>query len=86
MRQIEDAWNANTTNVFDHSWVIVLDKNMLEWISKYTCTSWICVGHKPHPFGNMRHTIACGLSTIMWFAEILKVRGSPRERERPEFD
>ena len=46
----------------------------------------MCVGRKTHPFGNERHTIACGLSTIMWFAEIVEGRDLPRERGRPEFD
>ena len=44
------------------------------------------VRHKPHPFGNDRHTIDCELSTIIWFAEIVGGRGQPRERRRPEFD
>ena len=39
----------------------------------------MCDGCKPHPFGNDRHT-------IMWFAEIVEVRDSPRERKKPEFD
>ena len=59
---------------------------MQEWISKYTFPDWMCVGRKPHPFGNGRHTIACGLSTIMWFAEIVEGRDLPSERGRPEFD
>ena len=44
---------------------------MQDWTSKYTCPAWMCVVRKPHPFGNERHTIDCGLSTIMWFAEIV---------------
>ena len=86
MRQTEDAWNANTTNVFEHSWFSVLDKSMQEWIIKYTCPAWICVGRNPHPFGNERHTIACGLSTIIWFAEIVERIYFPHERRRPDFD
>ena len=72
MRQMEDACNANVTKVFEPSWVSVLYKIMQEWISKYTCPAWVYVGRKPYPFGNERHTIACGLSTIMWFAEIVE--------------
>ena len=68
---MEDVWNANMTNVFEPSWVSVIDESMQEWISKYTCPSWMCVGRKPHPSVNERHTIACGLSTIVWFAEIV---------------
>ena len=46
----------------------------------------MCVGCKTYPFGNESHAIACGLSTIMWFAEILEGSDRPRERGRPEFD
>ena len=46
----------------------------------------MCVGHNPHPFGNERHTIFCGLSTILWFSEIVEGRYFPCERRRPEFD
>ena len=61
MRQMEDAWDANTKKVFENSWVSVLDESMQECISKYTCPAWMCVYRKPRPFGNDRHTIACGL-------------------------
>ena len=80
MRQIEDAWNSKMTRVFEPSWVNVLDESMQEWIIKYTCTAWMYVGRKPHSFGNERHTIACGLSTIMWFVEIVEGRDRPCER------
>ena len=46
----------------------------------------MCVGHKPHPFGNEMHTIACGLSTIMWFSQIVEGRDLPCKRGRLEFD
>ena len=69
--QMEDAWNANMTKVFEPSWVSVLFESMQEWISKYTCPDWMCVGRKPHPFGNESRTVSCGLSTIMWFLEIV---------------
>ena len=46
----------------------------------------MCGGRKPHPFGNDRHTISCGLSTIMPFAEIVGGRYCSHERGRPEFD
>ena len=64
----------------------MLDDSIHEWIIKYTFPDLVCVGRKPHPFGNERHTIACGLSTIMLFTEILEGRYFPRERGRPKFD
>ena len=83
---MEDAWNANTTKVFEPSWVIMLDESMQERISKCTCPARMCVGHKPYPFGNERHSIACGLSDIMWFADIVERRYRPFDQGRPEFD
>ena len=85
MRQMEDAWNSNMTKFFDPSWVSVLDESMQEYISNCNCLAWMCVGFKPHPFGNERHAIACGLLTIIWFAEIVEGRNQPCERGRPEF-
>ena len=82
---MKDAWNANITKVFESSWVSVLDEIMKEWIIKYTFPAWMCVGRKPHPSGNESHNIACGLSKIMWFAEIVEGRDCPCERKRPEF-
>ena len=85
MRQMEDAWNTNMAKVFELFWVSVLYESMQEWISKYTCPAWMCVGCKPHPFGNERHTIACKFLTIMWFEEIVKGRDCPCECRRSDF-
>ena len=73
------------TNVFEPSCFNVLDESMQECVSKYTFPAWVCVGRKSRPFGNERHTIACGLSTIMWYADILEVRDRSCERGRPDF-
>ena len=32
----------------------------------------MCVGSKPHPFGNERHTICFGLTSIIWRAQIVE--------------
>ena len=42
-------------------------------------------GRKPQHFGNDRHTIACELLKIMWFAEIVEGKYPPCGRVRPEF-
>ena len=46
----------------------------------------MCVVRKPPPFGNERHNIACGLSAIIWLAEIVEGRDRSRECGRTEFD
>ena len=72
MRQMEDSFNENMSEVFDPSWVSVLDESMQVWINRFTCPGWMCVGRKPHPFGNERHTLACGKSTIMYRVELVE--------------
>ena len=49
---------------FNPSWINVLDKIMMEWFNKYAPV-FMCVGCKPHPFGNQRHDICCGLTSIL---------------------
>ena len=63
---------------FEPSWVKILDESMKEWISKYNFPAWMCVGRKPHFFGNERHTIDCGLVKIIWFSDIVEGRDRPR--------
>ena len=54
MRQLEKEWNANMDEEFDTSWINVLDESMMEWYNKYA-PGFMCVGRKPHPFGNERY-------------------------------
>ena len=42
---------------------------MMEWFNKYE-PRIMCVGHKPNPFRNERHTICYGLTCILWRAQI----------------
>ena len=37
----------------------------------------MCVGRKPHPFGNERHTICCGIISILWRSQIFKEKDRP---------
>ena len=43
----------------------------MEWFKKWD-PGFMCVGHKPHPFGNERHTISCALTSIWWRAQIVE--------------
>ena len=47
-----------------------LNKSMMEWFKKYE-PGFMCVGRKPHPFDNERHTICCGLPSMLWRAQIV---------------
>jgi len=76
MRQMEEEWNDNMTSVFLPSWVSVLDESMMEWFNKWA-PGFMCVGRKPHPFGNERHTICCGQTNIMFRAQIVEGKDRP---------
>ena len=44
------------------------------------------VPHKPHPFGNKYHTIACALYKVIDCVEIVERKDRLRETGRKEFD
>ena len=49
---------------FNPSWIIVLEESMMEWLEKHA-PGFMCVGRKHHPIGNERHTVGCGLTSIL---------------------
>ena len=48
---------------FNTLWIDVLGESMMEWFNKYA-PGFMCVGSKPHPISNERHTICCGITYI----------------------
>ena len=42
---------------------------MIEWFSRYAPV-FMCVDCKHNPFGNKRHTICCGSTSILWRDQI----------------
>ena len=56
-----------------------LDESMMEWFNKYS-TGFMFVGRNPHPFGNDRHTICCGLTSIIWIAQNIEGKDCPSQR------
>ena len=46
----------------------------------------MCVGHKPHPFGNERQTICCDLTSIMWRATIVEGTDRPKQLDKKEYN
>ena len=53
------------------SWINVLDESMMEWFNKWY-PGFMCVGCKPHPFVNERHTMCCAITSILWRAQIVE--------------
>jgi hypothetical protein len=78
MRQLEEAWNKNMADEFSPAWINVLDESMMEWFNKWA-PGFMCVGRKPHPFGNERHTICCALTSILWRAQIVEGKDRPTQ-------
>ena len=78
MRQLEESWNQNMAQQYLPSCINVLDESMMEWSNKWS-PGFICVGRKPHPFGNERHTISCALTSILWRSQIVEGKDRPTE-------
>ena len=64
---------------FNPVWINVLEKSMMEWFNNYS-PCLMCVGRKPHPFGNGRHMICCGLTSILCIEEIVEGKYFPSQR------
>ena len=45
----------------------------------------MCVGRKPHYFGNVRHNICCCLTYILWRANILEGKDFPQQLGQKEY-
>ena len=57
----------------------------MEWFKKYA-PGFMCVGHKTHPFANERHTICCGLTSILWRAQIEQGKDLPGPLGKKEYN
>ena len=86
VRQMISAFNDHMLKVFIPSWISCLDESMSIWTSKWTCPGWMYVPRKPHPQGNEYHTIACGVSGILYAIELVEGKDRPRQSPTPEFE
>ena len=68
---------------FNLSWINVLDEGIIQCFNKYT-PGFMCVGHKPHPFGNKIQTICCGLTPILWRSQIVEGKYRPHQLDKME--
>jgi len=64
---------------FMPGWVNCLDESISKWLGKYTCPGFMCIPRKPWPFGNEYHTICCGVSGILYAAELVEGKDEPRQ-------
>ena len=63
---------------FKPSCINVLDEIKMERYNNFS-PGFMCAGQKPHTFGNERHTICCGLTSIFWSAQIFKGMDRPAQ-------
>lgn len=85
MRSLQTAWNENMLDCFSPGWISCLDESMSKWLNEYTCPGFMVVPRKPWPIGNEYHTIACGVSGLLYAMELVEGKDEPRERPRKEF-
>ena len=78
MRQMEEACNMNIDYEFDPSWINLLNRSMTECFNKYG-TVFMLVGRKYHLFGTKRHTICCGLTSILLILQMSEDRYPPHK-------
>ena len=64
---------------FNPGWINVLEEIIMERFNNYS-PGFIFVGRKPHPFGNERHMICCGLTSILWRPQIVEGKYCPSQR------
>ena len=79
VRQMIEEWNNNMKDMFIPAWITCLDESMSIWTNRWTCPGWVFCLRKPHPFGNEYHTIACGLSGILFRMEMVEGKDRPSE-------
>ena len=71
MSQMEESWNKNMADQFNPSWDNFLDKIIMDWYNNFY-PEFMFVVQKPYPFGNERHTICCGINSILCKAHIFE--------------
>ena len=81
MCHMEEAWNIHMAEEFNPSWINELEKRKMECFKKYT-PGFVCVGRKPPPFSNERHTFCCGLTSIFWRFQKLEGKYFPQQLEK----
>jgi hypothetical protein len=86
VRGFINAWNTNMTYVFMSAWIVCLDESMSMWTNMWTCPGWVFCPRKPWDCGNEYHTIACGMSSIIFYMEMVEGKARPKEMEKPEFE
>jgi hypothetical protein len=86
IRQLIKAWNDNMLLIFISAWIVCLDESMSLWTNMWTCPGFVFCPRKPWDTGNEYHTIACGLTSIIFYMEMVEGKGRAKELGRMEFE
>ena len=60
--------------IFVPGWINCLDNYMMKWINQFKFTVFLSVPYNPWRFSNDFHTIACGVSDILFTLDWSKAR------------
>ena len=74
----------NIAEEFNLLWINILDEIMIEWFNKYE-TGFMCVEKKLRHFGNKKHTVCCGFTSIIWRAQIVEDKDCPQQPGQKEY-
>jgi hypothetical protein len=86
IRQLVKAWNENMLIIFIAAWIVCLDESMSLWTNMWTCPGFVFCPRKPWDTGNEYHTIACGLTSIIFYMEMVEGKGRSKELGQMEFE
>ena len=80
-----EAWDLNMSEEFNPSCINVLEKIMMDLFNKYA-PIFMCVGRKPHPFGNEIHAICCIITSIFCRSRIVEGKDRPEQLGQKEYN
>jgi hypothetical protein len=85
VRQLVKAWSDNMLVTVVAAWIVCLDESMSLWTNMWTCPGFVFCPRKPWDTGNEYHTIACGLTSIIFYMEMVEGKGRAKELGKMEF-
>lgn len=86
VRNYLKAWNDNMEKNFLPSWVTCLDESISLWTNMFTCPGFVFCPCKPWETGNKYHTIGCGMTSIIFWFELMEGKDRPKEKDEPKFN
>jgi hypothetical protein len=66
--------------------VVCLDESMSHWTKMWTCPGFVFCPRKPWDTGNEYHTIACGVSLIIFHMEMVEEKKRAKDLGKMEFE